>query len=661
MITLQKQPFAIDILEKALRVAFAFFFTCLGVKAADTTETSAKVYRMAEVEVNADRVQISPISKFSSSYFMNKMQLKNIGAISVDEILSKSPGVFIKNYGGAGGLKSVSMRGTDPAQNLIMIDGVAINSAQNAMYDLSLFPASFVNSMEVIRGGSSDTYGANAIGGVVNFITENYTEEDKFAAGITVASYDEYNVNAEYSTTYKGVYAHLGGEYLKSKGNYEFEFNQNGKDVTLNRENAEFENIALNLVLGGNPTDNLKINFKSIMSTCSRGVPGAVVQNRVESLYASLDESNVLNILSLTQELGRAGVLKFTGVAKFSQQHYTDDSPNAFSSMGNSMFINKELRGMANYSYALSNFTFRLNSEYNFAELTGDMLDKSVGRYVKRANFSLNTLLEHRWRLSENWRYSASPSLRLDVFSDNSPEISSGLGLLLANDAWQSEMKVRVSQNFRMPSFNELYYYNYGTANLKPEKSQSLTVAVSKRLFGMMKVEVSGFYIDTKNRIISVPKNTISWSAQNLGRAETIGTEISATGNLFSEDLVFNLSYTLQWAKDKSDKSLNYDKYIVYTPREILNFGLDRYISQFLIRVECEYASHRFSMPDNSYGAMLPRYCLFGAGVAYTFDVSNVKAKIKLDCKNIFDKQYCVISNYPMPGRTFRLTLSVNN
>src|SRR5574344_1915197 len=103
MITLQKQPFAIDILEKALRVAFAFFFTCLGVKAADTTETSAKVYRMAEVEVNADRVQISPISKFSSSYFMNKMQLKNIGAISVDEILSKSPGVFVKNYGGAGG------------------------------------------------------------------------------------------------------------------------------------------------------------------------------------------------------------------------------------------------------------------------------------------------------------------------------------------------------------------------------------------------------------------------------------------------------------------------------------------------------------------------------------------------------------------------------
>ncbi len=230
-------------------IAFASFFSAelLAADKIPTQQTDTTEYQTPEVRVTADRIQTSPITKFSSSYYLDNKQVQSIGAMQANELLSKSPGIYIKNYGGAGGLKSLSIRGTNSSQNLIMIDGIALNSSQNAMYDISLFPTSFINSMEVVRGGASDTYGANALGGVVNFITEANPKNNQFSAKFSTASYDEYKLSADYAFKSNSFYSIIGGEYYNSKGNYEFEFNQNGKTTILNRDNAAFENIALNL------------------------------------------------------------------------------------------------------------------------------------------------------------------------------------------------------------------------------------------------------------------------------------------------------------------------------------------------------------------------------------------------------------------------------
>lgn len=660
---LQKRLRNIDIFGAILTVAFASFFSAdllaaehTSTKQADTTE-----YQTPEVQVTADRIQTSPITKFSSSYYLDNKQVQSIGAMQANELLSKSPGIYIKNYGGAGGLKSLSIRGTNSSQNLIMIDGIALNSSQNAMYDISLLPTSFINSMEVVRGGASDTYGANALGGVVNFITEANPKSNQFSANFSTASYDEYKLSADYAFKSNSFYSIIGGEYYNSKGNYEFEFNQNGETVTLNRDNAAFENIALNLSIGSDVFDNWKLSFKSIMSKTNRGVPGAVVQNRVESLFATIDEANVMNIISLSNIFAENHSLKFTLLGKFSQQHYIDDAPNSFDKLNNTMFINREVRAIAKYNYSVENFNYQLNSEYNFAELRGDMLDFAIGDYVKRTNFSLNSLADKAVELDSANRISFSPSARLDVFSDNSPFVSYGLGLLYSNSDLLTEVKLRASQNFRMPSFNELYYYNYGTANLKPEESASYSISISKSLFDMMKIEIGGFYINTDNQIISVPKNTISWSAKNIGKVITQGMELMISGSLFTEDISYNLAYTRQTVKDKSTKAMSYDKLIVYSPQEILNISLNYRIAQFDIMTNCEYTSHRFSMTDNSYGSMLSNYLLFNAGISYSTELYEIKTKFRIDCQNITDKQYQVIMNYPMPGRIFRASISIGN
>ena len=652
---LQEQCKSIDILGRIFVIALAFLFSEGRVIATDTL----KVYRMPEVEVKADRISTTPITRYSSSYYIDRNKITQAGLHETYEILAKSPGIYIKNYGGAGGLKSVSIRGTASSQNLIILDGIPLNSAQNASFDVSLFPASFISAVEVVRGGASDIYGANAIGGVVNIISGVEPDSNKFKLSLSGGSYSDFQGNASYEFNINGVSSIISGEYADSKGNYKFKSNQNGKEVTLSRNNANFKNLAVNYAMRVRLKKDISIDLKSMASKARRGVPGAVLQNRIESLYAGLDESNFLNIFSVTDKINDFSSLKMTGSVKYSLQKYNDDDPLAFKESANSKFKNLEYRGIINYKYGRDDFAFRGNMEYDFTELDGDMLDKSVGHYVKRGNFSIALSGDKTFFLGFKRAVAISPSLRYDIFTDNKSHLSWGIGTSLGNSALQYEIKMRISGNFRMPSFNELYYYNYGTSNLKPEESTSYSLAFSKLLFDNYKIEISGFYNHIINQIISVPKNTISWSAQNLGLVKTIGTEIFSSGHLLFNNLNYNIAYTYQSVKDRSRESLTNGKYVVYSPREVISAGLVYTPSNWTFSFSAEHASHRYSMADNSYQSMLPAYTICSAGIAYEFYWLKEKFGIRFDLQNILDEQYQVIKNYPMPGRTFRITFNI--
>src|SRR5665213_361504 len=74
------------------------------------------------------------------------------------------------------GISTVSLRGLGPNRNLVLIDGqrgAPVNG--ELVIDLNTIPAAMVDRVETITGGASAVYGADAIGGVTNFITrKNY-------------------------------------------------------------------------------------------------------------------------------------------------------------------------------------------------------------------------------------------------------------------------------------------------------------------------------------------------------------------------------------------------------------------------------------------------------------------------------------------------------
>ena len=97
---------------------------------------------------------------------------------TAEEILRESPGI-VPSIGSAvnngnGGASFVNLRGLGENRNIVLIDGNRLVPADlNGQFDLNNIPLALVDRVDVLTGGASTTYGADAISGVVNFVTKS--------------------------------------------------------------------------------------------------------------------------------------------------------------------------------------------------------------------------------------------------------------------------------------------------------------------------------------------------------------------------------------------------------------------------------------------------------------------------------------------------------
>lgn len=111
--------------------------------------------------------------------------------LSLVDSLRTVPGLDVTETGGPGGTTSVRLRGANPNQTLVLIDGVRANdpSAASGDYDFSMFPVGTIERIEVLRGPQSALYGSDAIGGVINIITKKGSGPAQFNVRTEAGSY----------------------------------------------------------------------------------------------------------------------------------------------------------------------------------------------------------------------------------------------------------------------------------------------------------------------------------------------------------------------------------------------------------------------------------------------------------------------------------------
>ena len=117
----------------------------------------------------------SPISTASAE------QIQLTSAFNAEDVLTKlvgpdtTGGISNASNNGANGLSELGLRNLGPTRTLVLIDGqrlVPIFSSSISVPDLNSIPISMIDRVEVLRDGASSIYGADAIGGVINFITK---------------------------------------------------------------------------------------------------------------------------------------------------------------------------------------------------------------------------------------------------------------------------------------------------------------------------------------------------------------------------------------------------------------------------------------------------------------------------------------------------------
>lgn len=125
---------------------------------------------------------------------------------------------------GQQGLSSFSLRGLGTIRTLTLLDGQRVVPANvTGVPDISLFPQLLVQRVDVVNGGASASYGSDAVGGVVNFITDKRFEgfKSNFAAGVTTyGDNEQFLAQVAVGKSFMGgkLHVQLSGEYDDEEG-----------------------------------------------------------------------------------------------------------------------------------------------------------------------------------------------------------------------------------------------------------------------------------------------------------------------------------------------------------------------------------------------------------------------------------------------------------
>lgn len=161
----------------------------------------------------------TPADLLGSSYtLLGAEDLENRQTRVVSDILRDVPGVAVSRSGGVGGFTQVRLRGTEANHTLVLIDGIEASDPFLGEFDFSTLIADDVARIEVLRGQQSATYGSDAIGGVIHYITANGADAPGVRGRIEGGSFGTVSGAARIGGVASGLDYVLSGAFLDTDG-----------------------------------------------------------------------------------------------------------------------------------------------------------------------------------------------------------------------------------------------------------------------------------------------------------------------------------------------------------------------------------------------------------------------------------------------------------
>jgi outer membrane cobalamin receptor len=172
------------------------------------------------------------------------------------------------------------------------------------------------------------------------------------------------------------------------------------------------------------------------------------------------------------------------------------------------------------------------------------------------------------------------------------------------------------------------------------------------------------YYNTVHDKIVAYPKGQqFRWTMLNLGEVHIKGIDVEAEADFkIGKDLIATTraQYTYQDARDVTDPTTSYYKHqIPYIPWHSGSAIVGLNYKNWNFNYSFIYAGERYDEQENIiYNHMEPWYTS-DLSIIYRFRMQKTLCKAQLDVNNVFGQDYEVIVNYPMPGRNYALTLSV--
>ncbi len=602
---------------------------------------------------------------------------------TVDEVLNESAGVQVKRWGGLGAFSTVSIRGSSANQVEIYLDGIPLNLAWSGITNLADLNLDCLEKMEIYRGFAPVEFSRSSIGGVVNLVSRKAQGESVFELRGTAGSFDTYKLNLLGSQAFKkwdwlAFYTHL-----QSRGNFEYE-SDNGTplnpddDYTARRENNDF--IMEDLIFKpGGKIAGWRWDLLNNFYYKDQGIAGLDIN---PYRHTRLTTKRIINNLQIKPEklLGKSIELSAQINYLWQEERYKDKYGEAGLGKQDQLNLTESYGTDINFAWYPEALEFlRTGIEarrewFRAKELIAHFTSAPQIRYFFSAGIEAGISSQDkkmlivpslRYQHCQNkfkgepyftWSKGSEPNNKTYDYLDPSLGVRFSLlaGLIF---------KGNIGAGHRMPTFYELFGDRgvvVGNSQLEPEKALNYDFGFQyQKELGEEKkayLQMSYFQSQIKDMILFFQNSQRTVIAINIGEALIQGIEISAGANLSSHWKVSG-NYTYQNAVDTSDITYWSGKKLPFRPAHeaYLRFGWERK-NQVRIWLEGNYTSENYWDRANLFS--VPSRTIINLGAMGYFKVKGTNLKVGAEVKNLLDQKISDIAGWPMPGRTYFITIS---
>ncbi len=631
---------------------------------------------MEQIVVTATRTATTVLDSPDHVTVISAADIAASGAVSMAEVLSQQAGLSVTDNGTIGSVQSLQIRGSTTNQVLVLIDGVRANDSRQGGADLSQIPVENIERIEIVRGGSSALYGADAVGGVVNIITKSRAERtitlslqngsylphvgvqvlegagEQPVAANALNLVDTQKVGLQLFRALGPVELLATGSFTRAANGFMW-LDQTYVDAYRRRVNAGLLGGGGSLSLEA-PVGAGKAGFKAQYDYSSIGVGGTIDTDPfVLSTDATQQRSALQSqLFFVTPQLGsRALSVEARLFYKFTRLDYQEPTPTFGALVDDTHRLHTVgLDLVQRFSaFEWAGLVYGGNLVYDLAQST------TIGQ---RDRLSGGAFLELPLYLLP--KFTITPMARYDLYSDFPGDLTYKLALVY-NLSDNASLKASGGKSYRAPTLNDLYWPNDGFAagnpNLRPETGYSadlgLTVAARS-----LEINLFGFVRYVLDGIVWAETAPFFYQPVNIGEALYPGAEADLSLTLFRH-LRLSAAYTFLYSFVLQGSSASYsfadDKRALYAPVHTADGAVEFTTGGTLLRVDAQFVGPRFS--DEANTKALDWYLVLNAEARQKITRF---LTLTLAGKNLLNQVYQTVSGYVMPPFTFWLGAEIS-
>ena len=610
----------------------------------------------------------------------------NLNALQLSDAVKFLSGVTVKDYGGIGGLKTISVRSLGAAHTGINYNGMQISDTQTGQIDIGRFSLDNIDNVTLVSGQSDQIFmpaRAFASASALNITSSapKFTRDNKTNGKVSLKGGSFGLVNPAFNINNKiseKLSATLSGEWMSAHGRYPYtlHYGEAGVDSSSveKRENSDVNNLRLEGALYSTFSPNTDANLRLYYYQSSRGLPGATIYYNTENY----SKQRLWDRTFFAQgHLGHDFSSKWSmqANAKYNKGYLRYLDPTFLGSEGKieDIFNQQEMYGSISVLYkAFRRLSFSASTDWSHASMTANRDSfanptRLTGQSVIAAKWIHEYLLATASLLHTQTFENTEQGEAAENQSKLSPYIS-----LSAKPFLQHDLRLRAfyKNSFRLPTFNDLYYPAVGVRKLKPEDANQLNLGITystsvNNILPLIKLTADIYENRVKNKIIAYPTGNLhQWAMMNFGLVKIQGADFSAEGAINvtkKADVVIGATYTYQEAVDKTDSDKNtYNHQIPYTPKHSGSARAAVEMPWFNIAYSMLWSGERYYNAHNSNRYLLKGYTDHTLSVSKSWQTILGKIEANAEALNILNKNYQIVHNYPMPGRSYRITITLN-